>query len=106
MVVDGSAGRDASVVMLGLPGFVVLAAGVYGGELELLIESTETVTGCPRCGVIATAHGRREHLVRDVPSAGRPVTLVWRKRIWRCAERLCPQCRRWPSGSSPTCTPS
>lgn len=64
MVVDGSAGSDVSVVMLGLPGMVVLAAGEYGGELALLIETMETVTGCPRYGVIATAHGRREHLVR------------------------------------------
>jgi hypothetical protein len=66
--------------MLGLPGFEVLAAGDYGGELELLIESTEMVAGCPSCGVVATPHGRRDHLVRDIPSAGRPVPLVWRKR--------------------------
>lgn len=32
---------------LGLPGFVVLAAGEYGGELELFIETTAAVTGCP-----------------------------------------------------------
>ncbi|WP_256478261.1 transposase family protein [Corynebacterium stercoris] len=71
--------------MLGISGLVVLAAGEYGGELELLVETFESVTGCPRCGVVAVAHGRREHLVRDIPSAGRPVLLVWRKRLWRCA---------------------
>jgi hypothetical protein len=61
-----------SALMLGLAGFVVLAAAEYGGELELLVESAETVAGCPGCGVLATAHGRRDHLVRDIPVAGRP----------------------------------
>lgn len=84
--------------MLGLPGFEVLAAGDYGGELELLIESTETVTGCPSCGVVATPHGRRDHLVRDIPSAGRPVLLVWRKRLWRCEEPACGK-RTWTETS-------
>jgi transposase len=81
-------------VMLGLPEFVVLAAGRVGGELELLIETGERSTGCPSCGVMAIPHGRREHLVRDVPAAGLPVLLVWRKRIWRCAEPACPR-RTW-----------
>ena len=47
---------DPARVSLGLPGFVVLAAGEYGGELELLVETTERVTGCPRCGTVATLH--------------------------------------------------
>ncbi len=76
--------------MLGLDGFEVLAAGEVGGELELLVQTTDTLTGCPGCGVVATAHGRRDHLVRDIPSAGRPVLLVWRKRLWRCGEPSCP----------------
>jgi hypothetical protein len=61
--------------LLGLPGFVVVAAGEVGGELEVLIETTQTVTGCPDCGVLAVPHGRREHMVRDVPSANRAVRL-------------------------------
>src|SRR5215207_2284424 len=80
--------------MLGMPGFVVLAAAEYGGELELLVQTGEAVTACPKCGVVATAHGRRDHLVRDIPAAGRPVLLVWRKRIWRCDQRCCPT-RTW-----------
>jgi transposase-like protein len=27
--------------------------------------------------------------VRDLPAGGRPVTLVWVKRIWRCPQVLC-----------------
>jgi transposase len=83
-----------SAVMLGLPGFVVLAAAEVGGELELVVETTGTVTGCPDCGVVATPHARRDHLVRDIPAAGRPVLLLWRKRIWRCDEPRCVR-RTW-----------
>jgi transposase len=92
---------DPTVVpaaMLGLPGFRVLAAVEVGGELELLVETTAAVTGCSSCGVLATAHGRREHLVRDVPSGGRPVVLVWCKRIWRCDEPRCSK-RTWTETS-------
>jgi hypothetical protein len=72
-------GTTMPIRMLGLASFVVLAAVEFGGELELLVETTESVTGCPSCGVIATAHGRRDHLVRDIRSAGRPVLLLWRQ---------------------------
>ena len=77
---------------------MVLAAGEYGGELELLVETISTVSGCEGCGVVAIPHGRREHVVRDVPSGGRPVTLVWRKRIWRCEEPRCDR-RTWSERS-------
>jgi transposase len=32
--------------------------------------------------------------VRDLPVAGRPVTLIWVKRMWRCAEQPCAK-RTW-----------
>jgi transposase len=72
-----------------LPGFVVLGAAEYGGELELLVETTKTVVHCQRCGGRAQAHDRREHLLRDVPVSGRATVLVWWKRIWRCPDRAC-----------------
>lgn len=86
--------HDLTARLLGLDDFVVLTAAEVGGELEVLVETTETITGCRRCGVVAVAHGRREHLVRDIPSGGRPVLLVWSKRLWRCAEPACPA-RTW-----------
>jgi transposase len=86
--------HDLTARLLGLDDFRVLTAAEVGGELEVLIETTEAVTGCRRCGVLAAPHGRREHLVRDLPSAGRPVLLVWSKRLWRCAEPACPA-RTW-----------
>jgi transposase len=74
---------------LGLDGFEVLAAEVVGGEWQLTVQTTATVVGCVGCGVRAEAHGRRTARVRDLPAGGRPVVLLWRKRIWRCHEPAC-----------------
>lgn len=89
---------DVGARMLGLDEFCALLSGEYGGELEVVVETTVTVTGCQSCGVVATAHGRRDHLVRDIPVAGRAVLLVWRKRIWRCDEAGC-LARTWTETS-------
>ena len=62
-----------SAVLLGLPEFVALSANEVAGEAELLVETTVTLTGRPRCGVVAESHGRRAMLVQDLPAAGRPV---------------------------------
>ena len=83
---DGS----ASTAMLGLDGFVLLGVSTAFGELEQVIETTAARAWCTGCGVAATPHGHRQVRVRDLPSAGRAVTLVWLKRLWRCAEQLCP----------------
>ena len=92
--VEGHGSSAPAVTLLGLDGFVVLAAAEVAGEVELMVETTETVTGCPRCGVVAEAHGRRRVSVRDLPIAGRPTVLVWAKRLWRCPEPACIQ-RTW-----------
>lgn len=39
---------------------------------------------CRRAG-----HGRRVHRVHDAPAFGTPVVVLWRKRIWRCADPGC-----------------
>ena len=85
---DGSAGDDAR---LGLDGFAVLAAAEIDGELHQLVETTAARVGCPACGVVAVGHGRRRAWVRDLPAGGRPVALLWAKRVWRCADGDCPQ---------------
>ncbi len=77
---------SAATAMLGLAGFVLLA---LDGEVEQEIETTETVVGCPGCGVLARLHDRRPVQVRDLPAAGRAVTLIWVKRIWRCMQAGC-----------------
>jgi transposase len=79
----------AATAMLGLPGFVLLAVSEHDGELEYAVETTEAVSGCPVCGVVARLHDRRRVDVRDLPASGRAVTLVWLKRVWRCMEPDC-----------------
>jgi transposase len=80
--------------LLGLDGFAVLAAEVVAGEWQLVVQTTVTVVGCTSCGVRFTLHSRRTVRVRDLPAGGQPVVLLWRKRIWRCAEPAC-SVRTW-----------
>lgn len=51
--------------MFGVVGMKVLAAHHEGGELRLLVQTPERVGGCRSCGVVALAHGRRDHVLRD-----------------------------------------
>ena len=90
--------RDGSGVsaLVGLDGFVVTAQlfDDDSGEWFLAIETTEDRAWCEACAVRAIGHGRRRVVVRDLPMAGRPVRLVWAKRLWRCIEATCPV-RTW-----------
>jgi transposase len=81
----------AATVLLGLPGFRLLAVSEHDGELELAVETAAAEVFCWACGVRARLHDRRPTWVRDLPVGGRPVTLVWVKRVWRCREALCPR---------------
>lgn len=60
------------------------------GRLRVVVESPPGPMGWARCGVIARSHGRREHVLIDAPSFGRPVRVVWRKRTWSGPEPACP----------------
>ncbi len=61
-----------------------------GGGLRVTVESARQVMGCPRCGVVASSHGRRPVRLVDAPCFGAPVELRWRKRTWECREPGCP----------------
>jgi hypothetical protein len=60
VVVDGTSARYVGAVMFGLVEFRVLAAGVIGGELELLVETTAAAATCPSCAGPASPHAGRE----------------------------------------------
>ena len=95
--------RSAAAAMLGLPGFVVVAVSDNDGELEQAVETTADLVGCPECGAVAELHDRRPTWVRDLPTGGRPVTLVWVKRVWRCPHSACAK-RTWTE-TSPVIAP-
>jgi len=80
--------------LFGLAGFEVLAAADVGGELELLVQTTADLVGCPGCGAVARAKDRRPGWVRDLPIGGRPVVLCWWKRVWCCPHPQC-EVRTW-----------
>ena len=85
----GEATARLDAALLGLDGFVVVATAEVGGELELLVETTADLVGCPGCGAVARAKDRRPTWVRDLPLGGRPVVLCWWKRVWCCPQPRC-----------------
>ncbi|HEV2811589.1 MAG TPA: ISL3 family transposase [Acidimicrobiales bacterium] len=80
---------DSAVAVLGMDGFVLLAAVEVDGELHQLVETEASVVGCSGCGSRALSKGRRRTKVRDLSCGGRPVVVVWSKRLWRCGDADC-----------------
>lgn len=95
MIVHGS---ESATALVGLSGFVVGVQLLEAGEWWLAVKTTADRVGCPACGVRAVGHGRRRVQVRDLPIAGRPVRLVWAKRVWSCPELECAT-RTWTETS-------
>jgi transposase len=95
--VSGEATASVTAALFGLDGFVVLGAAEAGGELELLVETTADLVGCPECGAVARAKDRRPTWVRDLPIGGRPVVICWHKRVWCCPHAGCPV-KTWTEG--------
>ncbi len=82
---------DRCDLLVGLAGLHVVEVARGGdGALTVVVESEPGAMGSHRCGVVAHAHGRVEVRLIDAPWAGRPVTIVWRKRRWVCPEPSCP----------------
>ncbi|XXC82195.1 ISL3 family transposase [Arthrobacter sp. A5] len=77
--------------MFAVDGVHVISAANAASRLLLHVETDQNTTGCPDCGVVAIGHGRRKVRLHDAPSLGRPVSLVWVKRVWRCPDTGCPR---------------
>ncbi|MDA8440593.1 MAG: ISL3 family transposase [Propionibacterium sp.] len=60
-----------------------------GEVLTVSVSTPGRVMGCPTCGVVASSRGRRRRVLHDVPHGDVQVRLVWRQRVWRCAEPEC-----------------
>lgn len=71
---------------------MVMTGIEVAGEGTITVETTADRVGCRDCGVIASLHDRRQVRVRDLEIAGRPMVLIWNKRIWRCCEAQCSTC--------------
>ncbi|WP_374068737.1 transposase family protein [Arthrobacter sp. PvP102] len=59
--------------------------------MALGVESGQELGGCFECGVVAVGHGRRQLRLRDIPCFGKPVCLLWAKRVWGCPDPDCPR---------------
>ena len=75
--------------LFNLPDVHVLTAERHQRSFTLVVETVPSLMGCPSCGVLAVGHGRRQVLLHDLPCAGVPVRVVWRKRRYRCYETAC-----------------
>ncbi|MEV8223912.1 transposase family protein [Dietzia maris] len=58
-------------------------------HLEVTVESEPGPVGCPDCGAVGVGHGRQVVRLVDIPSFGRPVTIIWRKRRFLCPGAAC-----------------
>ena len=84
-----SDGNGLAEALLGLDGFRVLAVQETTEELVIAVETTATIAWCTTCSGRAEAQDRMLIEIRDLACFGRPARLVWRKRRWRCRERVC-----------------
>jgi hypothetical protein len=87
-----SKGRAASAasVLFNLPGFRVLqVVRDEAGGRTVTVKTLAVEGACPSCGVFTSAvHQRTLQRVRDVAFDG-PVTVLWRKKRWRCYQSEC-----------------
>src|SRR5699024_12604569 len=80
---------DRCDLLLDFPGLHLVAVSKGRAGLVLEVESCDPMTGRPRCGVIATGHGRVVTSVIDAPRACSPVRIQWRNHRWICLKAVC-----------------
>jgi transposase len=80
----------AASVLFNLPGYRVLEVmRDESGRRTVTVETVQVEAACPSCGVLSGAvHQRTLQRIRDVGFDGL-VTVLWRKKRWRCRESMC-----------------
>ena len=84
---------DATSLLYDLPGFRVVSVteNEAGGRRVVLMQVADR-PGCPRCGLLVDKpYDVGEMRVKDLPIGHRPVTVLWRKRGYRCPDERCLQ---------------
>lgn len=64
---------------------------VSDGKIIAEVETFKKPVHCPQCGKVAEPKDRRTSTIRDLPIKNKPVTLLWKKRVWNCTNADCPQ---------------
>ncbi len=86
-----SQGRAASAasVLFNLGYRVLQVVRDEAGARTVTVETVTVEGACPSCGVFTSSvHQRTFQRVRDVAFDG-PITVLWRKKRWRCWESAC-----------------
>jgi transposase len=77
--------QDHGSRLVGLDGMAVRSVREVGDRLDLEVELVARAGCCPGCGRASLQVKERPVVrVRDLPLAGRPTCLLWRKRRYRC----------------------
>ena len=92
--------QGSAAAWFGAAGFEVAGVVEGGGEVVVGVQTPDGQrVFCDGCGHGARSKGRREVVLRGAPAAGgRPLRVLWDKRVWACAN---PQCgiRAWTEQS-------
>jgi hypothetical protein len=90
----GDVGTDGTSGSPGQRGGGALRGGAAGAvDLRLLHAERDRLFPDEVFADLYVHHGRRRVRLRDLSIAGRPVVLVWRKRLWRCSRAFVLQSR-------------
>lgn len=77
---------DTMAIRLRLRAIRVLDTVDRDNEVTVSVASTRLRSRCPACGYpCRTVHDTRRRRIRDLPISGRPVTLIWHRRRFACA---------------------
>jgi transposase len=84
--------NHVTTILFDLPGVRVrhVERDEFGGRVVHVETGAEYATGCPGCGVVSTSVKQYVTTTpRDLPYGERPISVIWHKRRWRCAEPSC-----------------